>query len=139
MPACGGLDSRIGGTIGTAGKPGQRPAPLTDGEKRVVRGTMARWRKRPEVIVGAVVGAIVTLAIAGSIDRFLPLDHGGWGSAIREAIHDSLGPAWADVLAVQIALGAAVFLTLAAAGAIVGVLFALFLSWFFSRRVPWID
>jgi hypothetical protein len=106
---------------------------------RAVRGDMARWRNRPEVIVGAVVGAIVTLAIAGSIDRFLPLDHGGWGAAIRQAIHGALGPDWADILAVQIALGAAVFLTLAVIGAIVGVLFALFLSWFFSRRVPWID
>jgi hypothetical protein len=121
------------------GKPGGTPAPSTDGRNRAVRGKIARWRKRPEVTVGAVVGAIVTLAIAGSIDRFLPLDHGGWGVAIREAIRGTLGPEWADVLMVQLALGAVVFLTLALAGAIVGVLFALFLSWFFSRRVPWID
>ena len=59
-----------------------------------MRGKIARWTKRPAVTVGAVIGAIVTLAIAGSIDRFLPLDNGGWGVAIRRAISDSLGPAW---------------------------------------------
>jgi hypothetical protein len=100
---------------------------------------MGWWKKRPEVTVGAVVGAIVSLAIAGSIDRFLPLDGNGWGAAIRDAIHGTLGPAWADVLAVQIAFGVGVFVTLAAVGAIVGVLFALFLTCFFSHTVPWIE
>jgi hypothetical protein len=137
--ACDGLDHRIGGTIGIVGRSGRIPAPSTDGRSRTVRGKIARWRKRPEVTVGAVVGAIVTLAIAGSIDRFLPLDHGGWGVAIRQAIHDSLGPAWAEVAALRLALGAVVFLTLAVVGAVVGVVFALFLSWFLSRKVPWID
>jgi len=94
---------------------------------------MKAWLKRPETTVGAVVGAIVTLAIAGSIDRFLPPDQrGGWGKAIREA----LGPRWGDVLVAQIALGALVFMVLVVSGAVIGVLFARFLSWFFQPRPP---
>jgi len=77
--------------------------------------------------VGAVVGAIVTLAIAGSIDRFLPPgQRGGWGKAIR----DALGPRWGEVIVAQIALGALVFAFLVVCGALIGALFARFLSWF---------
>ena len=97
---------------------------------------MRSWLKRPDVTVGAVVGAIVTLAIAGSIDRFFPSgQRGGWGAAIR----DALGPEWGEVLVAQIALGAVVFLVLLLSGAVIGALFALFLSWFFKERPPRVD
>lgn len=83
--------------------------------------------------MGAVVGAIVTLAVAGSIDRFLPPDQrGGWGKAIR----DALGSRWGEVIVAQIALGALVFMVLIVSGAVIGVLFARFLSWFFQPRPP---
>jgi amino acid transporter len=90
---------------------------------------MKAWLKRPEITVGAVVGAIVTLAIAGSIDRFLPPDQrGGWGKAVR----DALGPRWGEFIVAQIALGAVVFVVLVIAGAVIGVLFARFFLWFFQ-------
>ena len=83
--------------------------------------------------MGAVVGAIVTLAVAGSIDRFLPPDQrGGWGKAIR----DALGSRWGEMIVAQIALGALVFMVLIVSGAVIGVLFARFLSWFFQPRPP---
>jgi len=94
---------------------------------------MRSWLKRPDVTVGAVVGAIVTLAVAGSIDRFLPPDQrGGWGKAIR----DALGPHWGQVIVAQVALGAVVLVVLVVSGAVIGVLFARFLSWFFQTRPP---
>ena len=94
---------------------------------------MRSWLKRPDATVGAVVGAIVTLAVAGSIDRFLPPDQrGGWGKAIR----DALGSRWGEVIVAQIALGALVFMVLIVSGAVIGVLFARFLSWFFQPRPP---
>ena len=94
---------------------------------------MKAWWKRPDTTVGAVVGAIVTLGIAGSIDRFLPPDQrGGWG----KAIHDALGPRWGEVLIAEIALGALVFLVLVVSGAVIGALFARFLSWFLQPRPP---
>lgn len=94
---------------------------------------MKWWWKRPETTVGAVVGAIVTLAIAGSIDRLLPSDpRGGWGQAIRAA----LGPRWGEVIAAQIALGAVVCVVLVVAGAVIGALGARLFSWFFQPRPP---
>jgi len=94
---------------------------------------MRSWLKRPDVTVGAVVGAIVTLAVAGSIDRFLPPgQRGGWGKAIR----DALGPRWGEVMIAEIALGAVVFVVLVVSGALIGVLFARFLMWFFQPRPP---
>jgi uncharacterized membrane protein SpoIIM required for sporulation len=97
---------------------------------------MKAWLKRPETTVGAVVGAIVTLAIAGSIDRFLPPDQrGGWGKAVR----DALGPRWGDVIIAQLALGAVVFLVLVISGAVIGALFARFFAWFFQPRPPGAD
>ncbi|OIP66617.1 MAG: hypothetical protein COT35_01110 [Nitrospirae bacterium CG08_land_8_20_14_0_20_52_24] len=94
---------------------------------------MKRFIYKTEVTVGLIVGAILTLAISGSIDLFLPLKSGGWSEAVRKSIHAFLGPPWENLLPVQIAFGAIAIFIITGLGALIGALFALMLSGFFRK------
>ncbi len=94
---------------------------------------MKRFFHRTEIAVGLIVGAILTLAITGSIDIFLPLDPGGWSEASRKSIHAFLGPQWENVLPLQIAVYTISILILTGLGALIGALFAFLISEFFRK------
>lgn len=100
---------------------------------------MKRFIYKTEVTVGLIVGAILTLAIAGSMNLFLPLDSGGWSEAIRKSIHALFGPSWENVLPLQIAFGMIAFLIMAGLGALIGALFALLISGFFRKMSQHLD
>jgi ABC-type antimicrobial peptide transport system permease subunit len=95
--------------------------------------------KRTEVIVGGTVGAILTLAVAGTVDLFVPLGEGGWSQAIRQSIRSHLGQHWEDVLWLKIAVGFTAFLIMVILGALIGVLFGIAITRFFRFMFDFID
>ena len=100
---------------------------------------MKRFFRRPEVTVGLIVGAILTLAIAGSMDIFLSLGQGGWSEAIRKTILTYFGHPWEEVLALRIAVGLLAILFVTALGALIGAVFALMISGFFRKMFEFLD
>jgi hypothetical protein len=103
---------------------------------------MKGWSRlihRPEVTVGGIVGAILTLAIAGTLDLFLPQAGGGWSDAIRKTIVQLFGHPWEEILLLRLAVGMAAVAVMTATGALLGALFALLLSDFFARLLRFIE
>ncbi|MDX1763389.1 MAG: hypothetical protein R3231_03615 [bacterium] len=94
---------------------------------------------KTEVTVGGTVGAILTLAISGTLDLFLPLNGGGWSGAIRQTIRSHLGQPWDDVLWVRIAVGLGAFLIMMLMGALIGALFGLMITRFFRALFAFIE
>ncbi len=99
----------------------------------------SRLIQRPEVIVGGIVGAILTLAIAGTLDLFLPEAGGGWSEAIRRSIVQFFGHPWEEVLLVRLAVGTAAVAVMTLFGALMGALFGLLLAGFFTRLMRFIE
>lgn len=104
-----------------------------------VKNWCQTFLNRTEVTVGGTVGAILTLAISGTLDLFIPLNGGGWSGAIRQAIRSHLGRPWDDVLWVQIAVGLGAFLIMIVLGAVVGALFGLMITRFFRAMFEFIE
>jgi hypothetical protein len=100
---------------------------------------MKRFRIRPEITVGLVVGAILTLAIAGSMDIFLPLGQGGWSEAIRKSVFILFGHPWEEVLALRIAVGFIAIFFVTLIGAFIGALFAIMISGFYKKMFQILD
>ena len=100
---------------------------------------MKPFFQRSEVVVGLVVGAILTLAIAGSLDLFIPLNEGGWSEAIRKSIFVLFGPQWENVFTLQVVVGFTAIFFVTLLGALIGVLFALLLSGFFKKMFHMIE
>jgi hypothetical protein len=95
--------------------------------------------KRSDVVTGLVVGAILTLAISGSMDLFLPTGQGGWSDAIRDSIVVLFGHPWEEVLAVQILVGFAAILFVTTIGALIGAFFSVMIFTFFKKMFHHIE
>ncbi len=99
----------------------------------------SRLIRRPEVTVGGIVGAILTLAIAGTMDLFLPEAGGGWSEAIRRSVVQLFGHPWEEVLLVRIVVGTTAVTLMTLVGALLGALFGLLLAGFFARLLRFIE
>lgn len=100
---------------------------------------MKQFCRRTEVTAGLIVGAILTTAIAGTMDIFLPLGPGGWGEAVRKTILTYFGHPWEEVLALRIIVGLLALVFVMALGALTGALFALLISGFFRKMFEFLD
>jgi len=101
---------------------------------------MKEFFKRSDVTVGLAVGAVLSLAVAGSLDLFLPLETpGGWMTAAEQSLRVLLGPPWDRSLLLRIILLAAGLALTALLGALLGALFAVLISGFFRRLFALLD
>ena len=101
---------------------------------------MKRFFQRSDVAAGLAVGAILALAVAGTLDLFLPMEGSrGWGDAAEQALRVLLGPPWDRSLWLRGLLLAAALASVAGAGAVLGALFAVLVSGFFRRLSALLD
>jgi hypothetical protein len=88
---------------------------------------------RTEFVAGGIVGAILTLAVAGTLDLFFPETGGGWSETIRQSVLAHLGHPWEENFLVRLAFGITAFALMTAVGALLGAFFSLLLSGFFRK------
>lgn len=89
-------------------------------------------RDFPALFIGGIIGAIISLAAAGSIDIFFPDQSGGWVDSVAKSIKSLFGKGCASHKVVVYPGIAVVFIFIMAIGFVIGALFGLAVERFFS-------
>lgn len=85
------------------------------------------------IIVGmGIIGAIISLAAAGSIDIFFPDHSGGWVDSVQDSIESCFGKGYATLKIMVYSGAAVVFVFIMVMGFVIGTLFGLIIERFFS-------
>jgi F0F1-type ATP synthase membrane subunit a len=89
-------------------------------------------REFPALLIGGVIGVIISLAAAGSIDVFFPGQSEGWVDSVAKSIESIFGKGCAEQKIVVYSGTAFVFIFIMAMGFFIGSLFGLAVERFFS-------
>jgi len=96
-------------------------------------------RRSPALFIGGIIGAVISLAAAGSIDIFFPDRGGGWVDSVQKSIESCFGKGCAGQMVVVYSGTAVVFIFIMLMGFFIGGLFGQAVERLFSAIFKRID